>query len=261
MSLATSAPFRCARIATTAVATALAAFLSAGPTVPVASAQAAPQPGALAPGAAQAGAPTPGKRGWPGGTRADGPAGPGRDRPRDGMRGPMRPGGGDPVVQLLDKQIALQLTPAEVNQLIQIHEQSMQQGRSLRTKMIALMPKDRDAWRSLTPATRDSLGALMESMRAIRWRATSAATAVLTDSQRQTAAHLFAHEGRGHGRRGWGHGRDGMRGDGMRGGMHGPAGGPGRGPMGAPQDGAPAPKPAPGAGTGAGAAEGSTGSD
>jgi hypothetical protein len=255
MSCVSSASIRSGRIAMTAIATAFAAFLSAGPFAAVTSAQASPPPGAPQPAA-----PRPGTRGGPGGMRGD--AGPGWGGSREGMRAPMHHGDSDPVVAMLDKQVVLELTPAEVNQLITIHEQTIQQARPLHAKMTALVPKDREAWRTMTPSTRDSLGALMESMRVIRWRATSAATAVLTDGQREKAAHLFERGGRGHGGQGWGRERGGR---GMRGpGMRGPGGdGPGHWGRGAPKDGMPGSRPAPppGPGAGSGAAEGSAGTD
>jgi hypothetical protein len=129
---------------------------------------------------------------------------PQRPPERDGAMGmrPMRHGprgrGRDGVTMLLDHQLALQLTPAQVTQLITIHQQEVAQERPLFARMTALIPRDRNAWRSITPAQRDSLGAIRESMREIQWRQVSAAAAVLTDEQKRVAARLGErHRGRG----------------------------------------------------------------
>jgi hypothetical protein len=133
------------------------------------------------------------------------------------MRRGHRGGGGerDQVALLLDKQLVLQLNAQQVSQLITIHQQERQQAKPLMGKMLALMPKDRDGWKNLTPAQRDSMGSIREQLREIQWRQVSAASAVLTDDQKKTAARLTD-------RPRWG-GRGGMA---WRGGQRGP-GGPG----------------------------------
>jgi hypothetical protein len=103
-------------------------------------------------------------------------------------RGPR--GGHDQVALLLDKQLALQLTAQQVSQLITIHEQERQQAKPLMARMIALMPKDRQGFKSMTPAQRDSIGSIHEQLREIGWRQTSAASAVLNDDQKKIAARL-----------------------------------------------------------------------
>jgi hypothetical protein len=135
---------------------------------------------------------------------AQGPPAP-SDRPMRGEameRGPMRHrmrGEGDGVALLLDKQIALQLTAAQVNQLITIHQQERQQARPLIARLEGLMPKDRDGWRNMTAAQRDSLGSIHEALREIQWRQVSAASAVLNDDQKRIAAKLMDRGGR----KGW----------------------------------------------------------
>jgi hypothetical protein len=118
----------------------------------------------------------------------------GRDGGRDGhaMMRHHRPRGGgrDQVALLLDKQLALQLTSQQVNQLITIHEQERQQAKPLMLRMQGLMPKDRGGWKNMTPAQRDSIGAIHEQLREIQWRQVSAAEAVLTDEQKKVAARL-----------------------------------------------------------------------
>jgi hypothetical protein len=105
-------------------------------------------------------------------------------------RGHRGGGGRDQVALLLDKQLALQLNAQQVNQLITIHEQERQQAKPLMAKMMALMPKDRDGWKNLTPEQRDNMGSIREQLREIQWRQVSAASAVLTDDQKKTAARL-----------------------------------------------------------------------
>jgi hypothetical protein len=112
-------------------------------------------------------------------------------RPPMMMRHGHRGGGEhDQVALLLDKQLALQLNAQQVNQLITIHEQERQQAKPLMAKMMALVPKDRDGWKNLTPEQRDNMGAIREQLREIQWRQVSAASAVLTDDQKKTAARL-----------------------------------------------------------------------
>jgi hypothetical protein len=138
------------------------------------------------------------------------------------MRHGHRGGGGrDQVALLLDKQLALQLNAQQVNQLITIHEQERQQAKPLIAKMMALMPKDRDGWKNLTPEQRDNMGSIREQLREIQWRQVSAASAVLTDDQKKTAARLTE-------RPRWGGGFGPMMGRGFRRGPGGPGGPDGR---------------------------------
>jgi hypothetical protein len=111
--------------------------------------------------------------------------------------------GHDGVASLLDHQLALQLTATQVNQLITIHQQEVAQEKPLFARMMSLMPQGRDRSTSITPAQRDSLGAIRESMREIQWRQVSAAAAVLNDDQKRIAARLQEHHKK------WGK-RDGM---------------------------------------------------
>jgi hypothetical protein len=141
-------------------------------------------------------------------------------RPMMGMRGHRMRGRGerDQVAVLLDKQLVLQLTAQQVNQLITIHQQERQQAKPIVAKMQGLMPKDRDGWKNLTPATRDSMASVHEQLREIQWRAVSAASGVLTDEQKKIAAHLTEHPRFGrfaHGPMGRGFGPGGPR-PGMR---------------------------------------------
>lgn len=99
-------------------------------------------------------------------------------------------GGRDQVALLLDQQLTLQLSAQQVNQLITIHEQGRQQAKPIFVKMQGLMPKDREGWKTMAPATPDSLGSLHEQLREMEWRQVSAASAVLTDDQRKIAARL-----------------------------------------------------------------------
>jgi hypothetical protein len=142
------------------------------------------------------------------------PPPPMRGHPMEMRHGPR---GHDGVALLLDHQLALQLTGAQVTQLITIHQQEVAQEKPLVARLMALMPRDRDRERgSIAPAQRDSLGAIRESMREIQWRQTSAAAAVLSDDQKRIAARLHEH-------REWGgRGREGER-------EHGPGGRPGMG--------------------------------
>lgn len=163
--------------------------------------------------------------------------GPGRDGPMTARshrmfgfraRGPHRAFAGsmsDPAARLLDRQAVLQLTGTQVDQLIAIHERTRRQMRAVRDKLQTLVPH-RDGNRTQpSAAQRDSLASLMDSMREIRWRATSAADSVLTPDQRKDVARFeMAQMSRMHGMgmpgmRGM-HGSHGMRG-GMRGGMPG----------------------------------------
>ena len=106
------------------------------------------------------------------------------------MMAHRRHGGRDQVAMLLDKQLALQLTAQQVNQLIAIHQQERQDAKPLVARMMALMPKGRDGFRNMSAAQRDSLGAIHESLQEIQWRQVSAAAAVLNDDQKKIAARL-----------------------------------------------------------------------
>jgi hypothetical protein len=152
---------------------------------------------------------------------APSPRGDGAMRGRPMQMGHRRRGGGrDQVAMLLDKQLALQLTGQQVNQLIAIHQQERQEAKPLMARMMALMPKGREGFRNMTAVQRDSLGAIHESLQEIQWRQVSAAAAVLNDDQKKIAARLTARPQFGRGPMGFGRGpmggRDGRDG---RGGM------------------------------------------
>ena len=110
---------------------------------------------------------------------------------RHGPRGQR--GQRDQVAMLLDKQLALQLTAAQVDQLITIHEKGRQDAKPLIAKMMALMPKGRDGFRNMTAADRENLGTIRESLRELQWRQVSAASAVLNDDQKKIAARFTDH--------------------------------------------------------------------
>ena len=115
-------------------------------------------------------------------------------RPMMMRRGPRgQRGQRDQVGMLLDKQLALQLTAAQVDQLIAIHEKGRQEAKPLVAKMMALMPKGRDGFRNMTPADRETLGTIRESLRELQWRQVSAASAVLNDDQKKIAARFTDH--------------------------------------------------------------------
>jgi hypothetical protein len=145
--------------------------------------------------------------------RGDGPA---RGRAMQ-MGHRRRAGGRDQVAMLLDKQLALQLTATQVNQLIAIHQQGRQEAKPLVARMMALMPKGRDGFRNMSAAQRDSLGAIHESLQEIQWRQVSAAAAVLNDDQKKIAARLTERSKFGRGPMGFGRGPMGGR-DGRAGG-------------------------------------------
>ena len=129
---------------------------------------------------------------------------------RHGSRGQR--GQRDQVGMLLDKQLALQLTSAQVDQLIAIHEKGRQEAKPLVAKMMALMPKGRDGFRNMTAADRESLGTIRESLRELQWRQVSAASAVLNDDQKKIAARFTDHHRWGGRGRMGGMGRMGDRG-------------------------------------------------
>jgi hypothetical protein len=143
--------------------------------------------------------------------------GDGAMRGRSMQMGHRRRGGRDQVAMLLDKQLALQLTAQQVSQLIAIHQQERQEAKPLMARMMALMPKGRDGFKSMTPAQRDSLGAIHESLQEIQWRQVSAAAAVLNDEQKKIAARLTERSKFGRGPMGFGRGPMGGR-DGRAGG-------------------------------------------
>ncbi|HEX6809251.1 MAG TPA: hypothetical protein VF118_14785 [Gemmatimonadaceae bacterium] len=125
----------------------------------------------------------------------------------------------DPAARLLDAQSMLQLSGAQVNQLIALHESTRKQSRAVMDQIRAMFPRPQEQNQGPQPAQRprlsqqqrDNLGALMDSLRTIRWRATRAADSVLTTDQRHMAMHLAmaGRDGMGRGRRGFG-GRGGM---------------------------------------------------
>jgi hypothetical protein len=152
------------------------------------------------------------------GVAQNAPPAPGRGGMQHHMRGR---GERDQVALLLDKQLALQLSAQQVSQLITIHQQERQQVKPIFAKLQGLVPKDRDGWKNMAPATRDSLASLHEQLREIQWRQVSAASAVLTDEQKKIAARLTERPhgfGRGPMGRGFGPGgpRPGMRAPGQQ---------------------------------------------
>ena len=139
----------------------------------------------------------------------------------------------DPAARLLDEQSMLQLSGAQVSQLITLHESTRREVKAVTDQVRAQMPRPQGQNQGqgqaqgqrpqLTQAQRDNLATLMDSLRTIRWRATSAADSVLTTDQRHVAMRLEMarrnrmHHGSGRGR---GFGGAGMRrmGPGGRGG-------------------------------------------
>ena len=119
---------------------------------------------------------------------------------RPGMRGRsmMMRMMSDPAARLLDEQSMLQLSGTQVNQLIALHESTLKQTRAVADQIRAMFsraqgqdqgqaPRQRP---QLSQQQRDNLATLMDSLRTIRWRATSAADSVLTADQRHVAMRL-----------------------------------------------------------------------
>lgn len=116
------------------------------------------------------------------------------------MRGGSRMIGtmSDPAARLLDEQSLLQLSGAQVNQLIALHESTRKQTRAVMDQIRALFPRPQASAQGQAPAKRpqlsaqqrDNLATLMDSLRTIRWRATSAADSLLTTDQRHAAMRL-----------------------------------------------------------------------
>ena len=104
----------------------------------------------------------------------------------------------DPAARLLDEQSMLQLSGAQVNQLIALHESTRKETRAVMDQIRAMFPRQQAQTQGQTPAQRptlsqqqrDNLSTLMDSLRTIRWRATSAADSVLTTDQRHAAMRL-----------------------------------------------------------------------
>jgi hypothetical protein len=146
----------------------------------------------------------------------------------------------DPAARLLDEQSFLELSGAQVSQLITLHETTRRQMKAVTDQLRAMMPRMQGQNQGqaqgqrpqLSQSQRDNLATLMDSLRTLRWRATSAADSVLTTDQRHTAMHL-AMARRSRMRRGW----SGGRGMGGRGGMQrmGPGSRGGAGRMHAPR--------------------------
>lgn len=104
----------------------------------------------------------------------------------------------DPAARLLDEQSLLQLSGAQVTQLIALHESTRKEMKMVMDQLRAMMPRPQgqnqgqaQAQRpQLSQAQRDNLATLMDSLRTVRWRATSAADSVLTTDQRHVAMRL-----------------------------------------------------------------------
>lgn len=106
----------------------------------------------------------------------------------------------------------LQLSGAQVNQLIALHESTRKQTRAVMDQIRSMFPRPQTQAQGQAPAQRpqlsqqqrDNLATLMDSLRTIRWRATSAADSVLTTDQRHVAMRLAMARrgGRGFGERG-----------------------------------------------------------
>ena len=153
-----------------------------------------------------------------------------------GHRGMMRMMS-DPAARLLDEQSMLQLSGAQVTQLISLHESTRKEMKAVTDQLRAMMPRLQGQNQGqgqaqgqrpqLTQAQRDNLATLMDSLRTIRWRATSAADSVLTTDQRHAAVRLEM-DRRNRMRRGFAGGRGFGAGGGMRrmepGGLGGPGG-------------------------------------
>jgi len=128
----------------------------------------------------------------------------------------------NPAARLLDHQTELKLSPEQVTKLIALYKTDREQARALLARAKSFFPaplaapngergqppdepRGREGMGArsspqLSPAIRDSLLVLREAWRETRWRATSAADAVLTDKQRDTAAEIVRRERRMHGR-------------------------------------------------------------
>lgn len=107
----------------------------------------------------------------------------------------------EPAARILDEQSLLQLSGAQVTQLITLHENTRKEMRAVADQMRALMPRmqhnggqnqgqTQEQRPQLTQQQRDQLATLADSLRTIRWRATSAADSVLTTDQRHAAMRL-----------------------------------------------------------------------
>lgn len=112
-----------------------------------------------------------------------------------GMMGMMS----DPAARILDEQSMLQLSGAQVSQLIALHESTRKEMKAVTDQLRAMMPRAQGQTQGqaaggrrpqLTQAQRDNLATLMDSLHTIRWRATSAADSVLTTDQRHVAMRL-----------------------------------------------------------------------
>lgn len=113
-----------------------------------------------------------------------------------GMMGMMS----DPAARLLDDQSMLQLSGAQVSQLIALHESTRKEMKAVTDQLRSMMPRPQGQNQGqgqgqgerpqLTQAQRNNLATLMDSLRTIRWRATSAADSVLTTDQRHVAMRL-----------------------------------------------------------------------
>lgn len=156
--------------------------------------------------------------------------------PRLRMRGRFMMMGmrSDPAARLLDEQSLLQLSGAQVTQLIALHESTRKQSRAVLDQMRAMFPRPQGQAQGqaqgqtpeqrpqLTQQQRDNLATLIDSLRTIRWRATSAADSVLTADQRHMAVRLaMARRSRMRGGRGFGGGMMQRMGPGGRGGPEG----------------------------------------
>ena len=107
----------------------------------------------------------------------------------------------DPVARLLDRQAALRLTPAQVTSLIAIDDKLQTDNRPMHQRLAGWMQssgmrgsrersKPDSAQMAMRSTMRDSMMTVFRSIRENNWRATSAAYAVLTQEQLQTAAQL-----------------------------------------------------------------------
>ena len=152
--------------------------------------------------------------------------------PRMRMRGRFMMLGmrSDPAARLLDEQSLLQLSGAQVTQLIALHESTRKQSRAVMDQMRAMFPRPQGQAQGQPPAQRpqltqeqrDNLATLMDSLRTIWWRATSAADSVLTADQRHMAVRLaMARRSSMRGGRGFGGGLMRRMGPGGRGGPDG----------------------------------------
>lgn len=108
----------------------------------------------------------------------------------------------DPAARLLDQQSFLELSSAQVSQLITLHETTRQQMKAVTDQLRAMMPRTQGQSQGqnqgqsqgqrpqLSQSQRDNLATLIDSLRTIRWRATGAADSVLTADQRHRAMRL-----------------------------------------------------------------------